>query len=258
MHPLPTADEIESHYAKKFESGNYEILRRFADSYRDVYREFLAWIIASFGGSPAAIQGRKLLEVGCFTGEFLRLAKGAGFEVRGFELQDHAVRIAEETLPGVVTKTDVDDDNIAGHSYDVVCLFGVVEHVTDPRRLIKRSVELLSPGGRIFIQTPDRNSWPARIMGAHWPPYAPVEHIHLMTGAALEAILSECGCEVMSMRPHWKRLPVEYVFEMLRHFGPEWRALIAPFFAVLPRALRSVSLPFYIGEVFIEARKRAE
>lgn len=251
MRPVPTDAEIENHYRAKFRDGNYELIRRFADRYREVYRGFLACV----GGRAGPLAGKRLLEVGCFTGEFLVLAQEAGCDVTGFELQDEAVAAAQQRLPGRVRKVDVHDTALHGDAYDIVCLFGVVEHVRDPKRLIDRCVGMLKPGGWLFIQTPDRGSVPAALLGRFWPPYAPVEHINLLTLGALRLCLDKAGCDSFEARRHWKVLPVEYVFQMLQHFGPELRAFAEPLYRLLPRAARSFALPFYAGEVLVSARK---
>ncbi|PIR18332.1 MAG: hypothetical protein COV48_07655, partial [Elusimicrobia bacterium CG11_big_fil_rev_8_21_14_0_20_64_6] len=48
MAPSPTDREIEEHYRAKFTEGNYELIRRFADSYRNVYRGFLSEVAERF------------------------------------------------------------------------------------------------------------------------------------------------------------------------------------------------------------------
>jgi 2-polyprenyl-3-methyl-5-hydroxy-6-metoxy-1,4-benzoquinol methylase len=256
MVPSPTDEEIESHYRAKFNDGNYELIRRFAESYRSVYRGFLSEVAGRFRQDGRDLRGLRLLEVGCFTGEFLVLAQEAGFEVTGYELQDEAVAEAQKTLPGRVKKIDVHDRGLEGDSYDAVCLFGVVEHVRDPKGLVARCVQMLKPGGWIFVQTPDSGSLPARLLGRYWPPYAPIEHINLLPRAALESVLEDAGCESFRARAHWKALPVEYVFEMMRHFGPELRSVIEPAYRLLPKGLRSASLPFYAGEMLASARRK--
>ena len=54
---------------------------------------------------------------------------------------------------------------------------------------------------------------------------------------------------------HWKRLPIAYVYEMFRTFGPEFHAWFAPLYRCLPQALVKKALPFYVGEILTTARK---
>ena len=255
MHPLPGDAEIVEHYRRGFAAGNYELLRRFAGRYEVVYRGFLEMIQQAFASQGRSLQGVRLMDVGCFTADFLAIAAEAGCDVIGFELQDEAVAIAQERLPGRVHQIDVHDRGLDGSTYDAICLFGVIEHVRDPIGLLTRCSVLLRPGGWIFLQTPNRTSLPARLLGKYWPPYSPVEHLHLFSQAALVNALAKNGCEVKLVRPHWKRLPVEYVFEMMHHYGPEIRALLKPLYSICPKPLRAAALPFYAGEIVIAAKR---
>ncbi len=255
MRPLPGDQEIVDHYRRKFESGNYELLRRFASEYQVVYRGFLESVRRAFAEDGRPLRGLSVLDVGCFTGEFLVLAADAGCDVRGFELQDEAVAIAQQRLGERVAKTDVHDRGIDGQHYDAICLFGLIEHVRDPVGLLVRCRSLLRPGGRLFLQTPNRGSLLAGLLGKYWPPYSPVEHLHLFSQSALEKVLQDNGYSVTLVYGHWKRLPVEYVFEMMRHYGPEIRALIRPLYALSPKWLRASAAPFYIGEMFVVATR---
>jgi 2-polyprenyl-3-methyl-5-hydroxy-6-metoxy-1,4-benzoquinol methylase len=175
MHPLPGDAAIVEHYRGKFADGNYELLRRFAHQYEVVYRGFLDMVRHAFASQGQGLKGLKVMEVGCFTADFLALAAAEGCDVVGFELQDQAVALAQQRLPGRVHQIDVHDSGLDGATYDAVCLFGLIEHVRDPMGLLARCCAMLRPGGWIFLQTPNRGSIPARLLGRYWPPNAPVE-----------------------------------------------------------------------------------
>jgi hypothetical protein len=129
----------------------------------------------------------------------------------------------------------------------------VIEHVVDPLTMLRQCCDLLNPGGRLFLETPDSGSLLSRTLGRFWPPLAPVEHIHLFSSNALRIALTQSGFCDIDIRPHIKLLPVTYVYEMLTHFGPEWKTLFLPF----RRAFGSLKLPFYVGEILVSARKAA-
>lgn len=251
--PVPSEGEIERHYAAGFANGNYALLQRFAESYRRVYRQFLAALDDVYRG-PAPPEGRRLLEIGCFTGDFLELALAAGYDVTGFELQPEAAEIAGDKLPGRILRTDIRNVNLPSEAFDVICLLGLIEHVPEPVALLERCAGLLKPKGCLLIETPDARSLPARLLGRFWPPLAPVEHIHLFSERALRRSLERWGLRVTRVSAHWKRLPVEYVHAMMEHFGPELRRFSAPVYRCLPGFIRRAALPFYAGEMIVVAR----
>jgi SAM-dependent methyltransferase len=241
--PIPTAELIESHYHAKFKAGNYEAARRYASEYRRIYRQYADFI------SPKP--GDRILDVGCFTGELIHVLAERGADVYGLELQAEAVAIANGRLPGRVYQADVFGTRFPAGPYDIVTMMGVIEHVTEPAAFLKRANELLKPGGELFLQTPDASSVVAKVTGTHWPPLAPVEHIHLFSRTALRHLLKHAGFSRMRFRCHVKRLPVAYVYENFANFGPEWRKVFKPVEAILGKTV----LPFYGGEMMASATK---
>ncbi len=68
LDPMPGEAEIAEHYRTKFHGGNYAAIRAFAGEYEAIYREYVHWM-ARF----LRLDGARTLDVGCFTGELLRL-----------------------------------------------------------------------------------------------------------------------------------------------------------------------------------------
>ena len=55
-------------------------------------------------------------------------------------------------------------------TFDIVTCLEVLEHVPDPRSLVKTCVDLLKPGGHLFLSTINKNprSWITAIIGAEY------------------------------------------------------------------------------------------
>jgi SAM-dependent methyltransferase len=176
--------------------------------------------------------------------------------VYGLELQKEAVEIANRRLPGRIFQADVLSSDFPQMSFDIVTMMGVIEHVLDPMRILERSAGLLQKGGWLMVQTPDSSSLIARAMGRLWPPYAPVEHIHLFGRRSLALALARVGFDHPDFQQHWKRLPITYVYEMLQHFGPEFHHLFGRLYRVLSPALTNLSVPFYVGEIVVTACRK--
>ena len=251
-YPVPDDAAIEAHYARKFRDGNYELRRRFERQYQTVDRQYYELL------QPVVRVSRpSVLDVGCFTGAFLQLLERNGWDAYGLELQPEAVEVAKGRLPGRVFQADVHGGHFPQRQFDVVSLLGVIEHVTDPMRMLRRCAELLTPNGTLILQTPNSGSFLGRAMRRFWPPYAPVEHIHLFSHRAIRRAISQAGLQNIRILNHWKKLPVAYVYEMLQNYGPEFHRLLAPVYGVLPRSIKDASLPFYIGEMILLAEMPA-
>lgn len=95
-----------------------------------------------------------LLEVGCGSGAFVAAARQRGIDARGAEINPDAVRSARTRgLP--VSLASLEQRGAAGERYEVVCAFQVLEHVPHPGEFLRRSLDLLAPGGSLILSVPN-------------------------------------------------------------------------------------------------------
>ncbi len=254
--PYPATPQIQEHYGRAFEEGNYNTARKHTDVYMSAMNKFVKLIKIHFDKQNCSLNNLAVLDVGCFTGDFLYCMQQQGANVYGIEYQQQAAKIANQKLPGKIINADVLNDSFSLPlpDFDIITLLGVVEHVVDPIRLIERIIPLLKKNGLLMIQTPNSSSVLARLMGKYWPPYTPVEHIHLFSTKSLKIMLKRTGFENISFMAHWKTLSIAYVFSMLKTFSPEFYRISKSFFNILPRFITEIRMPFYIGEVILFAR----
>ena len=71
-----------------------------------MYETFTEVLSDIMVGQGKSLEGTNILDIGCFTGEFLELIQSRGADVFGLELQTEAVAIANAKLPGKVYKAD--------------------------------------------------------------------------------------------------------------------------------------------------------
>lgn len=255
--PYPTFPQIEEHYKGGLEKGNYDVAsRKCEDIYQYAAKNFVNAIESHLSKYNLSFDGLKVLDIGCFTGEFLYQVKQRGADVFGIELQDDVVKIANQRLDGRVIQGNILTDSPFPNSYfDVVILSGVIEHVTDPVSLLRKSNDLLKPGGFLVIESPDASSHLSRMMKKTWPPFTPVEHIHIFSRQSLCMLLDRLEFQVRVVKQHWKKLTFSYVYEMLKTFGPEIHKIATPLHYLMPEFLKNLILPFYVGEMIVIAQK---
>lgn len=246
--PFPSNADLVAHYKKGFESGNYFALHTKKEMYADIYKQYLELIKKKID-----ISGKKILDVGCFTGDFLDMAQDEGALTFGVEIQSEAAEIANKKHFGRVLNCSL-DETFFSEKFDVVTAFGLIEHVQNPDALLRLASHNLADGGLLVIQTPNSGSFLARLLGKYWPPYTPIEHIHHFSKKNIEHFLKSFHFSDISVMPHYKKLSVEYVYEMLHTFGSEFRALIRPIFNRLPNVIKKRCFTFYVGEMIVLAR----
>jgi 2-polyprenyl-3-methyl-5-hydroxy-6-metoxy-1,4-benzoquinol methylase len=113
------------------------------------------------------VRGKRILDIGCGKGHFLRecLSLGAA-SVSGQEfLNGNAILYAENELSidDVRSVTFQDHDAWPDGEFDVVCSFDVIEHVHDLARFFKDCIRVATPTGVLFHATPGCDSLANRL-----------------------------------------------------------------------------------------------
>jgi len=117
---------------------------------------------------------RSVLDIGCGSGGFLDLAKRAGFTTTGIELNRQAIDICRKKGHHVYSCRLVDlEREIGPKRFDLITIFEVLEHVSDPVQLHSEAADWLSPSGYLAITVPNRNGVHRLFeMNPHlWPPH---------------------------------------------------------------------------------------
>jgi 2-polyprenyl-6-hydroxyphenyl methylase/3-demethylubiquinone-9 3-methyltransferase len=165
------------------------------------------------GAEP--LSGLDTLDIGCGGGILSESMACLGARVQGIDVVDRNIRIARHHAQQ--TGVDVNYEMITaetlaehGRQYDVVLNMEVVEHVADLTGFLHACVELVKPGGVMFIATINRTplSWLTAIVGAEyilrWLPRGthqwkrfpkPEELKRLLSGNRMH-LLAETGVQV--------------------------------------------------------------
>jgi 2-polyprenyl-3-methyl-5-hydroxy-6-metoxy-1,4-benzoquinol methylase len=141
---------------------------------------------------PGPGRGRRLLDVGCGDGGFLRLAQACGWQVEGVDPDPQAV--AEGRRQGLPLR-EGGLEAFAGQAacFDHITLSHVIEHVHDPLALLADCHRLLRPGGRLWIATPNIDSAGHAHHGRFWRGLEAPRHLVLFHEAGLRRLLAQAG-----------------------------------------------------------------
>lgn len=96
-----------------------------------------------------------LLDIGTGIGQFLSLARNSYSEVYGTEVSSTAVEIAKQKYGLELFHGTIDDLPAQGRIFDNITLFHVLEHVPDPKSMLKVCHSLLTSGGFLVIAVPN-------------------------------------------------------------------------------------------------------
>jgi 2-polyprenyl-3-methyl-5-hydroxy-6-metoxy-1,4-benzoquinol methylase len=101
----------------------------------------------------------QIIEIGSALGDFVKLGIEAGLNIRGIELNETAVKTAQERSLPVECLDLQDAANLYRESLEGVCSFQVLEHVPNPKNFINWSLQMLKPGGKLIFCVPNSESF---------------------------------------------------------------------------------------------------
>ncbi len=190
--PMPTDKELEIFYNSGYHdnfSKSTMVGCSFAKNRYAALEELLKTHLPSLIEAP----NKSLLDVGCGTGDFLKIAQQAGWRISGTELGQDAVKQATQKLGDCVLQGNISTLDLPTTSYNLITSYHVIEHLLDPVKKLRQCHRLLSSGGALFVETPNINSIGARIRGSKWSHIIPPEHIVYFSPHSLTHALHEAG-----------------------------------------------------------------
>lgn len=196
-----------------------------------------------------------LLEIGCGNGFFLEQALAQGYSrVAGVEPSRRAVEAAAESVRENIKVGVFQQGLFEPRSFDVVCLFQVMDHLADPVAVLDEVGALLRPGGLLLTIQHNADAVSARLLGER-SPIVDIEHTYLYTPGTLSRICEKAGFAVLNAGASWNRYSLRY----LSH--------LAPFTASLKRGVSGLlhatgmeKLPLWVplGNFFLIAQKGSQ
>jgi ubiquinone/menaquinone biosynthesis C-methylase UbiE len=107
----------------------------------------------------------RLLDIGCGTGDFMLSAREF-YDVEGIELSHWSANIARDK--GLKVFDCQLHELVINEYYDVATLWGVIEHLENPKHEIESIRRLIKPGGLVCLWTGDFSSFPSRLLREKW------------------------------------------------------------------------------------------
>ncbi|WPR72238.1 class I SAM-dependent methyltransferase [Flavobacterium sp. NG2] len=195
-HPQPSLDVLGKYY----ESEDYI---SHTDNKRSLFEKAYHFVkgIAlknklNLINSMQKSQGR-ILDIGAGTGDFLNVAKDNGWKTIGIEPSDRAKGIAiKKGIEFVNATTDLEN-----HSFDVITMWHVLEHVPDLDFQIKELKRLLKPSGTLIVAVPNYKSFDAKHYGAFWAAYDVPIHFWHFSKKSIQSLFQKEGMDLEKILP---------------------------------------------------------
>jgi SAM-dependent methyltransferase len=188
---------------------------------RRTYRGYLARL-DRYGANKGA-----LLEIGCGNGFFLEEALGWGYlKAQGVEPSRAAIEAASpDVRPNILC--DVMRPGLFGAgSFDVICLFQALDHISDPGALLDECLRVLRPGGLALCLNHNVEAMSARLLGER-SPIVDIEHTYLYGPGTATRLFTERRFQVREVGGVLNRYSLRYLMRLVPLPGAPKRLLLA-------------------------------
>jgi len=213
--PTPTDAYLHRHYVESGEA----YLTSLAEELDEVRRDFH---IARHLLCDAFPRGGSILDVGCASGFFLETL-GQNWNRHGLEVFHLAAERARQRPRIVVHECEFASAGFDKESFDVVSLFDVVEHLSDPLPLFREARRIVKSGGWLILGTGNAGSFAARTSGSRWTYMCLPEHLSFFTRRALRNGLAKVGfSQINFKRLHHGEMHYSVASGWLRAVGKHW------------------------------------
>ncbi|WP_258774370.1 bifunctional 2-polyprenyl-6-hydroxyphenol methylase/3-demethylubiquinol 3-O-methyltransferase UbiG [Winogradskyella sp. KYW1333] len=173
--PAPNEDQLSKYYKSEDYISHTDSKRNLFERVYHIIRSRALKkklrLINSFGN-----ESKQLLDVGCGTGDFLKIALTDGWTVTGIEPNEQARKIANVKTNQNVFEID-HLDNLKEHTFDVITLWHVLEHLPKLDTHIQLFRKLLKPNGLLIIAVPNYKSYDAAHYKEFWAAYDVPRHL---------------------------------------------------------------------------------
>lgn len=145
---------------------------------------------------------KNVFQLGCSDGFTLSVLKSRGLSVKGIDPSPLCKKLAKKNY-NIDIFCGFFEDLIHNKKYHLFFLTHVLEHIYQPKKILKKIRENIRDDGYLFVEVPcleNEEKWPNG--------YFSFEHIQFFSETLLIKILSSCGFEVIATRHIFHNYPI--------------------------------------------------
>jgi len=201
-HPIPDKENIAPYYDFPAYISHTDIKEGWMNQlYHKVRRHTLLqktkWVQSLFTGHKGT-----LLEVGAGTGAFADAMIHKGWSVTALE-PDAASRQKALDIYAIKILPIESLEQLPPHSFDVITLWHVLEHVHDLKIYIATFKKLLKQNGRLIIAVPNYTSYDAQFYKEYWAAYDVPRHLYHFSPKSMDHLMKSFGMIISNYKPMW-------------------------------------------------------
>ena len=200
LYPMPTDLELVKLYNEDyFESCCYSVI--------DANRK-LKYI-------ESITHGKKILDIGCGTGQFLCIAKDRGWETYGIEPSAKASEYAQKKFGLKVLTKKLEEAELPDKYFDVITMWHSLEHIPDPSGSLQAINRSLKDNGLLVISLPNISSFDAKYYGKLWRGLSIPFHLYHYSPKTLRILLEKTGFDAIGIDFSVSEVLMKFILELM-------------------------------------------
>lgn len=162
----------------------------------DIFRDTKEFYLTNENISPNLIKfttnhaGKKILDIGCATGEYCKKLSEIGFKCTGVDINpEYILKAKQKGIDAHIMDGETLD--FPNNSFDTVILFEVLEHVNNPKIVLKEAKRVA--GKNVLISVPNCTEFTLlRAFNLTYDHFLDLDHINFFNKNDMEDLLSNC------------------------------------------------------------------
>lgn len=160
------------------------------------------------------IKNGKLLDVGCGVGYFLIRAEKY-YETYGIDISHFAISYAKRNLNKSILKLgSATNIPFSDEIFDIVTCFDVLEHIRNPREVLREIYRVLKPSGVLIVRVPNTESVGLNLKKDDWYGFRDETHVSLFSNDEWIKLVEDESFEIIDVfydglwdTPYFRRVP---------------------------------------------------
>ncbi|PYR67071.1 MAG: hypothetical protein DMF87_19025 [Acidobacteria bacterium] len=219
LNPRPTAAELSAHYPNEYNAFVRDYVHHRPRGLMKVGADMI-----TRRRIPRSAAAGRALEIGSGGAAYLLALRERGWEVHGVEVSAELAQHARETF-GLDVRTGPAETQLLAfpdNHFDLVAMWHVLEHLSDPAAVLTQIRRILKPGGRLMLELPNFTGVSRFLFRTYWMALDLPRHLYHFTPATLETMLARAGfCDIVI-----RGVPAALVVTTsLQLFWNDWRGV---------------------------------
>lgn len=196
--PLLDDKELSKWYAPSYYGSSEKKFNSLIESWTVFTNNKLAEkILRDYRSKSHNKEAIQVIDIGCGRANLLKAFKRLGCKCFGVERSDFP---ADQEMADIhIYKQDLLDIHFDQNSFDLVVIWHVLEHLTDPAAAIEKISQILKPDGLLVIAVPNFGGLQSSLFGKHWFHLDLPRHTYHFSNHSLANLLEANGFTVDSV-----------------------------------------------------------